>query len=286
MPSEPHFDVEEVEVRGGLVGPARLPRGAFFRWENPAQGRELIVFIAEAQPAAAAYAYAKELLETAVQFGVERVVTFASMGSGLHPAGAPKVFGVATDADILAELQRVEVHPLSDGQIGGLNGVLLGVAASTGVPGMCLLAEIPFFAANVPNPKAARAALSVFSVLAGVDIDLQELGKHAAAMERALVEAVEKLQKQREGGTATGAEEESAEEEIRTDSAEESEQMKTMHGNGGSSLDFATRERVERLFQEARTDKSKAMALKQELDRLRVFEKYEDRFLDLFRRAE
>lgn len=40
------------------------------------------------------------------------------------------------------------------------------------------------------------------------------------------------------------------------------------------------------MFQEAREDRAKAVRLKEELDRLGVYPAYEDRFLDLFRRAE
>jgi hypothetical protein len=43
------------------------------------------------------------------------------------------------------------------------------------------------------------------------------------------------------------------------------------------------RRRIETLFSEAERDRSRALALKAELDRLGVFERYEDRFLDLFR---
>lgn len=40
------------------------------------------------------------------------------------------------------------------------------------------------------------------------------------------------------------------------------------------------------MFESARRDQHKAFHLKEELDRLGVFRQYEDRFLDLFRRAE
>jgi hypothetical protein len=41
-------------------------------------------------------------------------------------------------------------------------------------------------------------------------------------------------------------------------------------------------ERVEKLFDEAQRDRTKAIILKQELDRWGLFHLYEDRFLDLF----
>ena len=43
------------------------------------------------------------------------------------------------------------------------------------------------------------------------------------------------------------------------------------------------KQRLEELFENAAKDRSQAYALKQELDRLKVFHDYEDRFLDLFK---
>ena len=43
---------------------------------------------------------------------------------------------------------------------------------------------------------------------------------------------------------------------------------------------------IERLFEQALQDRSKAYELKRELDRLEVFPEYEDRFLDLFKKPE
>jgi hypothetical protein len=45
-------------------------------------------------------------------------------------------------------------------------------------------------------------------------------------------------------------------------------------------------QRIDELFEEAKTDRSKAHELKHELDRLDVFKDYEDRFLDLFKQQE
>ena len=44
--------------------------------------------------------------------------------------------------------------------------------------------------------------------------------------------------------------------------------------------------RIEALFAEAQRDRSRALQLKAELDRLGVFARFEDRFLDLFKRGE
>jgi predicted ATP-grasp superfamily ATP-dependent carboligase len=271
-----HFDINEVSVKDGLITPVRPPRGIICRWTNPGPGRDLIVFIGEAQPNVGPYSYARKLMEVAAAENVERVVTFASMASGLKPGQPPRVFGVATDSQTMAELKRAEVAPLEDGEIGGLNGLVLAAAAEREISGMCLLGEIPFFAATVPNPHAARAALSVFSVLAGIDVSLEELTRHAAAVDQMLVEAYEKM---REAGQVEEAEDEEDETPEPAPTSEPAQEAKE------PVLEPGAARRIERLFDEAKKNTTKAFALKKELDRLGVFKKYEDRFLDLFRRA-
>lgn len=300
LPARGHFDIAEVEVKDGVVEAPRLPRGRFFRARGAgpgragAPGRDLVVFVGEAQPASNSWGYAHELLARAADMGVQRVVTFASMASALHPSEDPAVSGVATSAEVLREMETAEVRPLREGQIGGLNGVLLGAAASRGIEGMCLLGEIPFFAAAVPNPKAARAVLSVFTVLAGIEISLEALNQYAEAMDRAILEAMKKIEEQDE--SADEDEDDDDEPALGAEpgpslpkAAPGREAGGEPAGGGGAQpprMDYATRNRIEKLFQEARRDRTKAVRLKEELDRLGVFRQYEDRFLDLFRRAE
>jgi predicted ATP-grasp superfamily ATP-dependent carboligase len=273
LPSEEFFDLNELEVRDGLIGPLVGPRGIFHRWRNPGGGRELIVFLSEAQPSHRHVTYGNRIVDIAMRLGVERVVTFASLASALHPSENPKVWGVATDASTLEELRRAEVEPIASGQIGGLNGLLLAVAAARGLSGMCFLAEIPFFAMRVPNPKAARAALSVFSVLAGIDVSLDALSAQAAMVDRALIEAMQKMESDDAEEPSEPAESRGPAEEV------EPEQEKP-------ALDAEAKARIEQLFEIVRADPSQAVRLKNELDRLGVFAEYEGRFLDLFRRAD
>lgn len=292
-----HFDIQQVTVKEGVIVPPHMPRSVIYRWKNPdSAGRDLYVFLGEAQPTSGTYAFAHELLDRAAELNIERVITFASLASQLHPAGEPRVVGAATDQQMLDELRRLEVRTLEDGQIGGLNGVLLGAASQLGLSGLCLLGEIPFFAAAVPNPKAAAAVLGAFNLLAGVEIDMEELNGHAKAVEEALVELMERMKQSdraididelddeeeaeiEEGGDATGTIEKVEGLGEPTKAASEAEHKAV-------ALDFGTRNRIEQLFVEAEKDRNRAMRLKDELDRLGAFKQYEDRFLDLFKRAD
>jgi len=298
LASREHFDIAEVDADKGVIAPAHLPRGLFFRAPKPVGGRELVVFVGEAQPSQGVYDYAHKLLAAAETMGVRpdvrsqaggsRVVTFASMASALHPASSPKVFGLATDRATLADLEPVEVQPLRDGQITGLNGVVLAAAAARGLSGLCLLAEIPFFAANVANPKAARAALSVLGVLTGLDISLAKLDEQAQAVDAMLVQVLEKLQAQNQLPDDFGHAQDN-DPGGGQDDADESQDGPSHADDAptdAGGLSYDDRQRIEALFEKARKDRAHAVELKALLDRLGVFERYEDRFLDLFRRAD
>lgn len=273
VPPGGHFDVTQVLVKQGVIGTPRLPRSVLYRWTDPEGARDILIFIGEAQPSVGLYAFAHAMLDRAVQLNVERIFTFASMASQLHPAKEPKVFGAATTPALAAELRQQGLTMLDDGQVGGLNGVLLGAASERAIPGLCLLGEIPFFAAGVPNPKAAKAVIGAFTNIAGVSVDLEELSQHAQTVDAALVDLLDRLREQaRERGDDDTP---LPEEPIESDEFEREPE-----------LDSAVVARIERMFTEAEQDRSQAVRLKEELDRLGVFDKYENRFLDLFRRGE
>jgi proteasome assembly chaperone (PAC2) family protein len=270
LPARELFDVDHVEVKGGIVLPGRLPRSRFFAWSNPTGRHDLVVFIGEAQPPLGKYAFCRRLIAFAQELGVERVFTFAAMGTPMHPAHASRVFAAATDEEGLAELRqygRLEV--LEDGQIGGLNGVLIGVAAETGLRGACLLGEMPHIFAQLPFPKASLAVLEAFSAIAGIDLDLTELSDQSKEVEQKLSDLLVQMEQALDQQAPT-------EDEESTGPAPAEDER----------LDSEDERRIEDLFRRARLDRSVAYELKHDLDRLGVYPDYEDRFLDLFKRSE
>ena len=52
-----------------------------------------------------------------------------------------------------------------------------------------------------------------------------------------------------------------------------------------SGIPKSAKDRIENLFKQAAKDRSKAIELKAELDKWGIFEKYQDRFLDLFKKG-
>ncbi|REJ90876.1 MAG: hypothetical protein DWQ34_16320 [Planctomycetota bacterium] len=265
------FDLNHVEVKGGLIRPGDLPRSRCFVWKDPWKMRDIVVFIGEAQPPTGKYALCRRIVQFAEELGVERLFTFAAMATEMHPTHDSRVFGATTDEDSLAELRQLELQILEDGHIGGLNGVLLGAAAESGLRGTCLLGEMPHLFAQLPFPKASLAVLEVFKTIADIDLDLSELSQQAHEMEQQLgkllaqIEHAIEQQQQAQQETENPYGVQPAEEERMSPQDEQ---------------------RIEQLFHQAEQDRSKAYELKRELDRLDVFSEYEDRFLDIFKNPE
>ncbi|MBP3955158.1 PAC2 family protein [Gemmata sp. G18] len=290
------FDVTQVEVKDGVIQPARRPRNRFFVWTDPDKRHDLVVFLGEAQPPVGKFPFCRQVIEYARELGVERVITFAAMATDMRPEHPSRVFGAATDEDGVAELRRLDVTILEEGHIGGLNGVLLGAAAASGLRGNCFLGEMPQVFAQVPFPKASLAILEAFTMLTGVELDLDELAEQARAVEEQLGELLARVEDQYERPSEEGegeADEDEGGEDFSGDEEEaESESGPAHEGIGyryegpDEPVSQTSVQRIEELFSRAATDRTKAFELKRELDRLGLFKRYEDRFLDLFKHTD
>jgi proteasome assembly chaperone (PAC2) family protein len=261
------FEVEHVEIQHGVIQAGRLPRSRVFIWQDPRGLRDLVVFIGEAQPPTGKYAFCRCLVQFAAELGIERIFTFAAMATQMHPKQPSRVFCAATEESSLAELQQLELQVIDEGQIGGLNGVLLGAAAESGMHGTCLLGEIPHVFAQLPFPKASLAVLEAFATIADLDLDFTELSEQAHEVEEKLEELLVRL-----------------EQAIQQTLSGEAEEPLIPEPPDETTISAEDQQRIDGLFEQARQNRSMAYALKQELDRLEVFSDYEDRFLDLFKK--
>ncbi len=272
LPSQEFFDIEKVEIKDGIARVGWLPACSFFGWKNPQRGHDLLIFIGEAQPAQRGYEFCRELLKVAERFAVKRLFTFAAMATQIHPRAHPRVFAVANEERLLPQLRKEDVELLKDGQISGLNGVLLAAAAEQDLEGICLLGEMPFFAVSVPNPKASLRVLEVFSAMARIELDFGRIRDQAQEVERRLMELIERMNIAVGDSTGEG-------ESFEVQDVPPAEEPK-------NHLSPQDHDLIEQLFGNAGENRAKAIELKQALDRLGVFREYEDRFLDLFKQGE
>jgi hypothetical protein len=188
------------------------------------------------------------------------------MATQMRPKNPSRVFGAAIERDTLAQFKQLDLNLLESGTISGLNGVLLGMAAGSGLSGGCLLGEIPHVFSQIPFPKASLAVLEFFSVMAGIELDLDELQTHAKNVEKTLEDFLIRM-----------------EHTVENIEPEQRHALQSTPESNPVRLGQKERQNIDHLFQVAREDKSRAYELKQELDRLGVFGEFEDRFLDLFK---
>jgi proteasome assembly chaperone (PAC2) family protein len=169
------FDPIGVTARDNVVEELQFPQSCFYYWKNKPGKSDLILFVGDDQPSVKAYELANCVLDVAQRFKSNRVYTCAAAITRMHHTEMPNSWGVATTKQLTSELKQHNLMQRGNLQIAGLNGLLLGVAKERGIDAMCILGEVPAYAARIHNPMAALAILRVLTEMLDVKIDLLEL---------------------------------------------------------------------------------------------------------------
>ncbi len=179
----PHdfFSPTEVLIEGSVIQVPKFPENKFYFWDQ-GERHDLLIFVGNDQPQQG-WELAHLVLDVAEAFNVRRIYTSAAFPLWMHHSKEPRVWGTATTAQLVKYLKIYGVMPMSEGSIGGLNGLLLGVAKQRGVEGVCLLGEMPIYATRIANPKASQAILEVLTKMLGIVVDLEDLTVMAEQME-------------------------------------------------------------------------------------------------------
>ena len=271
IPVEDFFYLTGSNVQAGVLDLPELPYSKFYYWKNKAGKNDLIIFISNAQPdLAKAESYSRRIIHLAKLFKVEMIVNFASMPQPIDHTQESRVWFCGTSPEINNVLKKYNFNILSEGQISGMNGLFLGIAKRENFKGFCLLGEIPFYTVQVENPKASLAVLEALHKILNIQIDLASLIEQVHAMEGEINKFLDYLKLGPQGPNPIG------EEEIERIKKTLSQLTK---------LPVSMKEKIEKLFEEAKGNIAKANELKTELDKWNVYKEYEDRFLDLFRKA-
>lgn len=253
------FSPTDVQIRDNLIELPRPPRSRFFYWNG--DPGDLVILLAEAQPRPdMEYPLAEKVLEVARYLDVNRVYTFAAAPTHISHTDKPKVLGVPNKPELISELEGHNVTLMGEGSISGMNGLLLGVAREKGIEGLCLLGELPIYAVKIDNPRSSQAVLEVLREMLDVPLDMTDIDELAKRTEGAIDKYLEQLT-----------------------SSEQVTDEYVQSVFDAETVPESAKDRIEKLFQEAKKDRSKAEELKTELDKWGLFEKYQDRFLDLFR---
>lgn len=256
----PFFIPDSIVVKDGVAQFPDIPKSIFYATYNP----DLIIFESNAQLSARkGIMIIKMLLDMLKQFSISRIFTFAAFAQPMSHTNSSQALITCNSAAMLKALNRDDAIPMPDGYIAGLNGLLLGVAASHQIDAACLLGTIPSYASNLDYPKASLVMVKIMRNMLGIDIDLTDLEEGVTAMEQQFDMIEERI---REFIPSLNRDNEEDIAEV------EDERVPHVIMN-----------RIEALFAQAAHNRDKATELKKELDRWKLYELYENRFLDLFR---
>ena len=193
------FRIPGISIQDGLVQSTLLPKSGFYYCNRDGEANDLLFFVGDQQPVGGKeYHLASALLDFAGSLGVKRVITAAAMPTTINHYQRSQVWVTATHENLLSDLTPYCEKVLREGQISGMNGLLLGVAKQLGMEGFCLLGEIPFYTTEIENPKASMSVLRVLGKILGLRLDLRELEELAKETEKEIDNYLLELQQRQQ----------------------------------------------------------------------------------------
>jgi len=195
------FYPKKVLIRNGELTDLEFPTNKFYFKRT--ERKDLIFFIGEEQPAQAGRAYAEGkkayqmanlVLDVALKSGCRRVYTSGAAVAPIHHTVRPRVWAVPNNESLVEEVRSYENTILmsdiegrgGQGNITGLNGLLLGVAKRRGMEAICVMGEIPIYLQGIPlpYPKASRSVLEVLTAALGIRIEMEGIDELVQSSER------------------------------------------------------------------------------------------------------
>ncbi|MCP8316294.1 MAG: proteasome assembly chaperone family protein, partial [archaeon] len=180
-------------------GTVELLKNELHYWKDSKLKNDLIIFTGNTQAISpeGQYEISNEVLNRAEKFKVKKLFAMAAYVTGRH-VEKPKVYGVATELELVEELKKYEVLPMDAGSISGTNGLLFGLAKLKKIQSICLLSETPGYMTPsgrvITDVKAAQALLEVLSKMLDIKIDMKPLEKEAKMAEE-FVQKMEELER-------------------------------------------------------------------------------------------
>ncbi len=265
------FKPAAVSIQKGIVSIPTIPAG-FFYYHKGRNYPDIILFLGEAQPP---LEYAEDLSLAVINFvkkyKVKFMITFAAKPEPIDHKSNSQVWVASSHNELLKVFEKSGLKVLKEGQISGLNGIILGVGKRRGMKGICLLGEIPFYTVQIENPKATASILEAMNKHFKINLNISPVIERSKFIE----EEIDKLISYLKGEVSQVGHGPLSEEDI--------EKIKKDLA-AYTKLPQSVRQKIEELFKKSEKDITLANKLKGELDHWNVYKEYEDKFLDLFRK--
>jgi proteasome assembly chaperone (PAC2) family protein len=204
------FYPKKILIRDGELKSLEFPENKFYFKKT--EKNDLLFFVGEEQPSdgrggyaegTKAYKMANLVLDVAQRFGCQRIYTSGAAVAPIHHTTRSRVWVVPNREELINEVKSYENTVLmsevegrdGQGNITGLNGLILGVAKMRGLEAICVMGEIPIYIHGfpVPYPKGSRAVLEVLGAALAVNIPMDEINELIQKSDGEIESVYEKL---------------------------------------------------------------------------------------------
>ncbi|HET9806210.1 MAG: PAC2 family protein [Deltaproteobacteria bacterium] len=138
---------------------------------------DLLLLTGDSQPVVpgSEYILSEQLLDLITKFKISNIFSLASYVTGTF-VNEPKIYGTATNSDIIKSFRSFNISTLDNGNITGMNGLILGLGKLRGIEGTCLLGETSGY---IIDAKASKNLLEILNKILGIKINMDEMNKRS-----------------------------------------------------------------------------------------------------------
>jgi uncharacterized protein len=178
---------------------------------SPLSSTDLILLTGDSQPVVpgSEYVLSEQILDLITRFKISNIYSLASYVTGTF-VNDPKIYGTATNPETVKSFRSFNISTLDNGNITGMNGLILGLGKLRGIEGICLLGETSGY---VIDAKASKNLLEILNNVLGININMDEMNKRSKDTE-ILIKNLEQQMMAKSGQFPQGVPTEEQDEEL------------------------------------------------------------------------
>jgi uncharacterized protein len=140
-------------------------------------------------PSNAVYELSETILAWARKAKISRIISLAGM-TARTGGQAAQIYGIASTPEIAEQLQKKDVHLITEGVTTGVSGILMARCGMEGIPAFSLLIETEH---GYPDPGAAAVLLEKLEEFVGFEIKTEALVEEAKQIETKMKNMMEQV---------------------------------------------------------------------------------------------
>jgi uncharacterized protein (TIGR00162 family) len=167
----------EVQLNQSIDGLSQSIDSLKSTTNDPLSSKDLILLTGDSQPVVpgSEYVLSEQILDLITKFKISNIYSLASYVTGTF-VNDPKIYGTATNPEMVKSFRSFNISTLDNGNITGMNGLILGLGKLRGIEGICLLGETSGY---VIDAKASKNLLEIVNNVLGIHINMDEMNKRS-----------------------------------------------------------------------------------------------------------